>query len=184
MFDLDQFIADVRATLGDRSRQGTREVVARAVSDSDALLRCLGEPNHAGIQVLHHAPDLTILNLSWGPRQMTTPHDHRMWAVIVMYGGREDNMYWRRVPDPADRQIELAGGKALCRGDVEVLGQDIIHSVVNPLGKISAAIHVYGGDLLTIRRSQWEPESLAEQPFDIQQARLAFDAANALLDRT
>ena len=53
MFDLDQFIADLRATLPEKSRQPMKEVVARAVSDPAALMRAIGEPDKAGVQVLH-----------------------------------------------------------------------------------------------------------------------------------
>ncbi len=167
MFDLDQFIADLRATLAERSRQAMKEVVARAVSDPAALMRVLGEPDKGGIKVLHSAPDLTVINLAWTPHQITLPHNHRLAAVIGMYGGREDNMFWRRVPNPDRFQIEAAGGEALGTGDVTVLGRDIIHSVVNPLAKISSAIHVYDGDFLHIERSMWDAETLEEKPYDI-----------------
>ena len=73
----------------------------------------------------------------WAPKQVTFPHDHRMSAVIGMYGGREDNVYWRRVSNPAKFQIEPAGGEALGAGDTTILGRDIIHSVVNPLEALS-----------------------------------------------
>ncbi|MGE0417464.1 MAG: hypothetical protein AB7O80_11700 [Acetobacteraceae bacterium] len=181
MFDLDQFIADIRATLPDRSRQGTREVVARAVADPAALLKVLGEPTRAGSTVLHHAPDLTILNIAWGPQQMTMPHDHRLWAVIGMYGGREDNMFWRRAAEANTHQIEIAGGQALGRGDVAVLGRDIIHSVINPVAQLSGAIHVYGGDFFAVERSQWNCATLTEEPFDLKAAQQSFREANARL---
>ena len=167
MFDLDQFIADLRAALGERSRQALREVVARAVSDPPSLLRGIGEPDKPAVQVLHDAPDLTVLNVVWSPKQVTLPHDHRMSAVIGMYGGREDNMFWRRLPNPTRFQIEAAGGEALGDGDAIILGRDIIHSVVNPLEKLSGAIHVYDGPFLTTPRSMWNSETLAEQPYDI-----------------
>jgi predicted metal-dependent enzyme (double-stranded beta helix superfamily) len=167
MFDLDQFIADLRATLADRSRQAMKEVVARAVSDPASLLRRIGEPDTAAVQVLHQGPDLTVLNVIWAPKHVTLPHDHRVSAVIGMYGGREDNMFWRRVPNPEKFQIEAAGGRALGTGDVTVLGRDVIHSVVNPLAQISGAIHVYDGDFLTMQRSMWDSETLTEQPYDV-----------------
>src|SRR5215813_11235060 len=96
-FTLDQFVADLRATLGERSRQAMRDVVTRAVSQPGAVVQALGEPDKAGVQVLHRSPELTVLNVVWGPNQVTLPHDHRMTAVIGMYGGREDNMFWRRL---------------------------------------------------------------------------------------
>jgi predicted metal-dependent enzyme (double-stranded beta helix superfamily) len=167
VFDLDQFIADLRATLPERSRQAMKEVVERAVSDPASLLRQIGEPDTGGIKMLHYAPGLTIINVVWGPHQVTFPHNHLLSAVIGMYGGREDNMFWRRVPNPAKYQIEAAGGAALGTGDVTILGRDVIHSVVNPLAKISGAIHVYDGDFLAIQRSMWDAETLAEQPYDI-----------------
>lgn len=167
MFDLDRFIADLRATLSERSRQPMKEVVARAVSDPASLIRGIGEPDKAGVQILHKSPELTVLNLLWAPRQIALPHDHRMSAVIGMYAGREDNIFWRRVPNATKFQIEAAGGKALGTGDVTVLGRDVVHSVVNPLDKISAAIHVYDGNFLEIERSMWNAETLVEEPYDI-----------------
>ena len=167
MFDLDQFIADLRAALAERSRQALKEVVARAVSEPASLLRQIGEPDKGAVQVLHQSPDLTVLNVIWAPKQVTLPHDHRMSAVIGMYGGREDNMFWRRVPGAAKFQIEPAGGQALGTGDVTILGRDVIHSVVNPLAKISGAIHVYDGEFLTVQRSMWDAETLMEKPYDV-----------------
>jgi predicted metal-dependent enzyme (double-stranded beta helix superfamily) len=167
MFEIDRFIADLRISLAERSRQATREVVARAVSDPAALISELGAPEKPGVKVLHHAPDLTVLNLVWAPGQITLPHNHLLTAVIGMYGGREDNMFWRRVPNPAKYQIEAAGGEAIGTGDVALLGRDIIHSVVNPLHRLSGAIHVYDGDFFAANRSMWDAETLIEEPYDI-----------------
>ena len=167
MFDLDRFVADLRASLAERSRGAMKEIVARAIADPDSLLHRIGEPGKAGIRVLHRAPDLTVLNAIWAPNQFAQPHNHRMSAVIGMYSGREDNMFWRRVSDRDIPKIEVAGGQALGTGDVTILGRDIIHSVVNPLAKLSGAIHVYDGDLFGMDRSMWNPETLVEQPYDI-----------------
>ena len=40
-------------------------------------------------------------------------------------------------------KIEAAGAKALSAADAEPLGSDIIHSVINPIERLSGAIHVY-----------------------------------------
>jgi predicted metal-dependent enzyme (double-stranded beta helix superfamily) len=167
MFDLDQFIADLRASLGERSRLAMKEVVARAVAEPASVLREPGEPQKGGIKTLYHGPDLTVVNVVWGPHQVTFPHNHLLSAVIGMYGGREDNMFWRRTAGDAKYQIEAAGGHALGTSDTTLLGRDIIHSVVNPLTKLSGAIHVYDGDFFAIERSMWDAETLAEQPYDI-----------------
>jgi len=180
MFDLDQFIADLRAALTERSRQALKEVVARAVSDPASLLRRIGEPDQPAVRVLYQGADLTVLNVIWAPRQITLPHDHRMSAVIGMYGGREDNTFWRRVSDLAKFQIEPAGGQALGPRDVTLLGRDVIHSVVNPLAKISGAIHVYDGEFLTARRSMWDAETLGERPYDISAVTTGMPLRDAL----
>jgi predicted metal-dependent enzyme (double-stranded beta helix superfamily) len=179
MFDLDRFTADCRAALAaDPSHRHVREVVARAVSDPAAVLRRLGEPKRAVLEKLYHAPDLTILNVVWAPLMTITPHNHRMWAVIGIYTGREDNIFWRRIPDQPGR-VEAAGAKALCARDVVPLGGDIIHSVTNPIPRLSGAIHVYGGDFFAAERSEWDAETLMEGPFDGEKAVRRFEEANA-----
>jgi predicted metal-dependent enzyme (double-stranded beta helix superfamily) len=180
MFDLQQFVADCRTALAaDRSHKLVREVIARAVSDPQAVLRVLGEPSRAQIQTLHHAPDFTILNVIWGPMMTIMPHNHRMWAVIGIYTGREDNLFWRRIPDDPGGRVEAAGAKALCVKDAEPLGHNIIHSVTNPIPRLTGAIHVYGGDFFNVERSEWDPESLLEQPYDTRRVKQRFEDANA-----
>ncbi len=180
MFDLQQFVTDCRAALAaDRSHKLVREVIARAVSNPQAVLDVLGEPSRAQIQTLHHAPDLTILNVIWGPMMTIMPHNHRMWAVIGVYTGREDNVFWRRIPDDPRGRVEAAGAKALCVRDAEALGHNIIHSVTNPIPRLTGAIHVYGGDFFNVERSEWDPESLLEQPYDTTRTMRRFEEANA-----
>ncbi len=178
MFDLDRFITDCReAVAADPSHKAAREIVARAVSDPGGVLKGLGEPAQAGVNKLYHAPDLTILNVVWGPHMTIVPHNHLMWAVIGIYTGREDNIFWRRLPGDG-RHIEAAGAKSLGPGDAEPLGRDIIHTVTNPLGRLTGAIHVYGGDFFTAPRSEWDPETLSERPFDMEKNIRLFEAAN------
>jgi predicted metal-dependent enzyme (double-stranded beta helix superfamily) len=179
-FELPRFVADCRsALLEDRPERAMREVVARAVSDPGALLNVLGEPTRAAIQRLYQAPDLTILNVIWAPRMTLMPHEHRMWAVIGIYSGREDNIFWRRLGEGTRTRIEAAGARALSNGDVVPLGRDIIHSVHNPIPRLTAALHIYGGDFFEQPRSEWDPETLLERPFDVEKAQREFEEANA-----
>jgi predicted metal-dependent enzyme (double-stranded beta helix superfamily) len=93
MFEVDQFVADCRATFAaDSTHKAICEVLARAMSEPAAVLRGLGEPNRAEIRKLFHSDSLTILNVVWAPDMMVMPHNHRMWAVIGIYSGREDNI--------------------------------------------------------------------------------------------
>ncbi|HXG02263.1 MAG TPA: hypothetical protein VNO23_02455 [Candidatus Binatia bacterium] len=179
MFDLDRLIEDCRAALtGPAGHAAVREIVARTVSEPRALLAALGAPERSAIQTLHRSPELTILNVVWAPRMTIMPHDHRMWAVIGIYTGREDNLFWRRVPGGAGGRIEAAGARALGERDAMPLGRDIIHSVTNPIGRLTGALHVYGGDFFGVARSEWDPETLAEQPYDVARALRLFEDAN------
>ena len=176
MFAKDRFIEDCRRAVAD-GQAAVREVVTAAITDPAAVLAELGEPEHAGIAPLHRAPDLTILNFTWAPCMSLIPHNHRMFAVIGIYSGREDNIFWRRT----ETAIEAAGAESVGVGDVATLGRDIIHSVLNPLGKMTCAVHVYGGDFFDPPnpRSEWDPETLAERPWDIDHARRLFRDAEA-----
>ena len=107
-FDLDGFIADCRAALAeDQSHKSVREVVARAISDPASVIKGLGEPRRAEVLKLYHSEHLTILNVIWGPRMTIMPHNHQMWAVIGVYTGREDNIFWRRIPGSESGKVRL-----------------------------------------------------------------------------
>jgi predicted metal-dependent enzyme (double-stranded beta helix superfamily) len=185
MFDLDQFIADCRAAVANgKSHKHVREVVARAVRDPSSVLRVLGEPKRAGVHKLYQSNDLTILNVLWAPMMTILPHNHNMWAVIGIYTGREDNIFWRRIPGSGGR-VEAAGAKALCEKDAEPLGHNIIHSVTNPIPRFTGAIHVYGGDFFNpTHRSEWDPETLLEGPLDPERNVRRFEEANAIFAKS
>ncbi|HWM43166.1 MAG TPA: hypothetical protein VNP36_12060 [Burkholderiales bacterium] len=178
MPDLERFIADCRAAhAADRSHKAVREVVARAVAEPGAVLKWLGEPKRGEVQKVYHSPELTILNVVWAPYMTIYPHNHRMWAVIGVYTGREDNIFWRRIGS----KVEAAGAQALSQRDAFPLGPDIIHSVTNPIPRLTGAIHVYGGDFFGTERSEWDPETLVEGRYDAEKTMRHFEQANATL---
>lgn len=175
MFELERFIEDcVQARAVDDSHKAVREVVAAAIADTAAVTAAMGEPSGAGFTCLYQNEDLTILNFTWAPMMTLMPHNHNAWAVIGLYSGREDNIFWRRTED----RIEAAGAHSLMPGEVTALGKDIVHSVTNPIGKMTSALHVYGGDFFAPGRSEWNPETLQEAPFDFEKSRRIFQEAN------
>ena len=182
MFDVEQFIEECKSAVrGSDGQQGVRELVERAVSDPSAVLRGVGEPAKAGVERLYVSDDLTILNLIWGPHMTLMPHNHEMWAVIGVYTGREDNILWRRLQNEAGGKIEAASAKALVEQDAFPLGRDIIHSVTNPIPRLTGAIHVYGGDFFAVERSEWDPETLLECPYDVEKNMRLFEQSNQRL---
>lgn len=185
MFDLGRFIEDCRAAVAeDPSHKAVREVVARAVSAPGEVLKGLGEPKRGEVQSLYRSPALTILNVIWAPWMTMLPHNHHMWAVIGVYTGREDNIFWRRLPGATDGKLEAAGAKAMSEREAIPLGRDIIHSVTNPIPRLTGAIHVYGGDFFETPRSQWDPETLVEGPYSVERAMRIFEDGNAFLAKS
>jgi predicted metal-dependent enzyme (double-stranded beta helix superfamily) len=168
MFDVDQFITACRSALAERQAPtAVKEVIERALSQPHEIDAALGKPERGGISTLHRSEDLTVLWVVWPPHVSLFPHDHRMWAANGIYGGREDNIFYRREANG----IVRSGGKEIDAGEVALLGSDAIHSVANPRSSYAAAIHVYGGDFFATPRSQWDPSNLVEQPFDVEHAR-------------
>jgi predicted metal-dependent enzyme (double-stranded beta helix superfamily) len=173
--DIDRFVEDCIAANSETDPQAAvKAVLARAVSNPGAALAALGEPQKAGIHVLHRSETLTIFNATWTPQMNLMPHNHLMWANIGIYTGREDNIMWRRT----DNGVEAFGAKALFAGDAAALPVDAIHSVTNPLSRFTGGIHIYGGDFFNTTRSQWDPESLAEEPSDGAVIREIFQREN------
>jgi predicted metal-dependent enzyme (double-stranded beta helix superfamily) len=174
IFDVEQFIEDVKqARLESDSQRSVEEVLSRAVSRPNALLAGLGEPKTAGMHTIYNDDNLTILNVIWAPLMTLPPHNHTIWASIGIYTGREDNIVWEQSGDV----IEAAGAVSLSEKDVFGLSQDAIHSVINPVGRLTGAIHIYGGNFFVPGRSEWDADTLHERPYDLEAARSAFSIA-------
>ena len=182
MFDLDHFLADCRnAVETNGCHRAVHEIVARAVSNPGNVLAALGKPSRAGITPLYKSESVTIFNVVWGPLMNVPPHDHKMWAVIGVYAGREDNIFWRRIDNENGETIEAAGAKSLSVRDAVPLGRDIIHSVLNPAERLTAAIHVYGGDFVGADRVEWDPETHEERKAKFETTSRYFERSNRLL---
>lgn len=178
--DVDQFVADcVEAAEETEAQEAVREVLARAVHDPGAALAGVGEPTRAGIEVFHRSPKVTIFAATWTPQMNLLPHNHLMWALIGIYTGREDNIFWRR----SEQGVTAHGAECLFEGDVGVLPSTAIHSVTNPLERFTGGIHIYGGDFFATTRSQWDPETREEQPSDGEVIRGIFERANERMER-
>jgi predicted metal-dependent enzyme (double-stranded beta helix superfamily) len=178
-FKPDQFISDcISAVSNDHEERVIRELLTDAMADTQSVRQALGEPRRAEIQKMYVSDSLTVINVIWAPGMTLMPHNHNMWAIIGVYAGREDNIFWRRVEGNEQGLIEAAGARSLGPGDVQPLGRNIIHSVTNPTSIFTGAIHVYGGDFFATERSEWDPEALQEHPYDIEKNLRKFEDAN------
>lgn len=167
MFDIDEFVASCRESLaeGSRAAVAVSEQIDRATSMPFALEEAVGELADApSFTTWHRSPELTILHVVWPPAVDLFPHDHTMWAAIGLYGGREDNSFFRRLDDGTlekrDADVSLRAGDSI------VLGSEAVHAVSNPSREWTGSIHCYGGDYFTDGRQMWPDPAGSAMPFD------------------
>ena len=153
MFDAELFVSACQAALTTADPlNAVRTIVSKAIGDSDSI----GD----GYEVLTSSQHLTVQRIPWPPGLLTSAHEHRMWAVIGVYRGAELNHFYERTRDGLKECEE----RTVACGEVLVLNADVIHAVENPHRETTAALHVYGGDLLAAERNAWGPDG-REVPF-------------------
>lgn len=164
--DLDQLVIDCKAAVREAHPQAAvREVLQRALSRPSDLLDALPAPKQSSL-VVHVDDELTIMQVVNEPGFVYLPHDHGLWSACAFYAGRERNTFYRRTP----HGLEKASGKEYGEGDAVVMGKDVIHSIENPLKTNNAALHVFAGNEFAVPHSQWDIETLEEQPFSSEYA--------------
>lgn len=145
-----------------------QDPVATVMAELDAFLhqrnleQQLGTAQRSTYEALYRGSDLLVLHGVVPPTpKPVDPHDHRMWAVIGVYHGQEDNQLYARTDDAALEPIERFSVSA---GEIRSLDSSTIHSVQAAGGQYLGAVHVYGGDLFGTPRSAWRDG--VEQPND------------------
>ena len=180
LIELQKFIEDcITANKESNPQEAVKEVLAKGVSNPSAMLKAIGEPTEARLKVFLRSKELTIFAATWTPQMNLMPHNHKMWANIGIYTGREDNILWER----RDGGLEANKARCLFAGDVATLETSAIHSVTNPLQRFTGGLHIYGGDFFATERSQWDPETLKEEPSNGDVIRNIFKKANEQMRR-
>ena len=157
-----------RPSAENEPRRAVRDVVERAVAAPTAVGDAL-QPDRGRV---HHAPPRPTSSpccTSCGRRGCELfPHDHRMWAVIGIYAGQEDNAFYRRA-GPGSRVPHRVGRQGARARRHVLLGDDTIHGVTNPLDRLT------GGDPRLRRRLRQPaaqpvgPRPREERPYDIDE---------------
>lgn len=133
------------------------------VADPEALAAQIEarRPEGGGAAVVHRSDALTVLGLEVAAGFVSPPHNHTIWAVVGIYDGNEDNVFYRRTATG----IEETGRAVLPTGGCLALPPDAVHRIANSGTATMKALHVYGGDLFATSRSQWDDVTGEEQPF-------------------
>ncbi len=167
-FDIDSFVADCLAavrTEGTRGPVAVEEVLRSALHGPGRIADAVGPPTAIPpFTTWHRSDELTVLHVVWPPTADLLAHDHQMWATVGLYGGREDNRFFRADGDGA---LRPSGATTLRTGDTVALGREVIHAVANPSREWTAAIHVYGGDYFAPARRMWPDPAESPVAFDV-----------------
>ncbi len=167
-FDKDELVAAcLRAVRSEADpRRAVKDIVERAVSDPASIESEVRPWTESPmLTVWHRSEELTVLHIVWPPDVDLFAHDHAMWANIGIYGGREDNTFYRRLENG---RIEPNTQKSVLVRDVVSLGSDVVHSVANPTRDWTAALHVYGGEFFTTPRTMWSKETYEPMRLDTE----------------
>jgi predicted metal-dependent enzyme (double-stranded beta helix superfamily) len=173
-----------RAVESPEPMKAAREVLESLRGDLGAIENALayisGVGGNVG-QVFYRSPDLTLLKVCFPVGRRTPPHDHGTWATILMLSGEEKNTLYRS----ENGALRKASEATLTRGIILPMLAETAHVAECMGGAPAIGLHVYGGDILSLPRRMWNPETLEEHPLDWTQyevfARTASKAAAAPL---
>lgn len=166
---LRQFVADM-TRLVERT-QTESEVLSAARPLLAALLAAPpwlpdafahAEPGAYRQYLLHCDPleRFSVVSFVWGPGSSTPVHDHCVWGLIGVLRGAEICCEYE--PDGADRVRLGTGDHVLKQGMIEAVSPTLgdWHQVRNALSdQDSISIHVYGGNIGSVKRHRVDPQS-------------------------
>jgi predicted metal-dependent enzyme (double-stranded beta helix superfamily) len=88
--------------------------------------------------------------------------------VVAGVEGPERNTFFERVDDRSRQgyaELRKTGEKVLGIGEVLAMPTGTIHSVRNDTDAVTLSLHIYGRDLNTTGRSQFDLDKRTEAPF-------------------
>jgi predicted metal-dependent enzyme (double-stranded beta helix superfamily) len=171
---LRAFVADITRLVNERGNAESaalapaRELLAALVARDDWLPDAFAAADAQRYrQYLLYGDPLerfSLISFVWGPGQRTPVHDHLVWGLVGMLRGAEEATSYART---AAGLIAHAPERILPGAVVAVSPtRGDIHTVGNALtDRPSISIHLYGGNIGTIRRHSFDPETGAAREF-------------------
>lgn len=119
---------------------------------------------------LYVAPDdsWSVVAVVWNMGQRTPVHGHEMWGVAGIYSGAERELRYVKPTEGAScAPLVPAGEQTWERGQVTVCctTDDDVHAVTAVGDEPTIGIHVYGGNIGTMARRSYDPETGAVEWF-------------------
>ncbi len=169
LYGLTEFIADLYR-ITEEEKQG-RAILRRCQPLLERLLRnpyCVPpefkKPGATtqGRYMLHRTPRFNVNAVVWGPGHGLKAHNHETWGLVGILENELQETRYRRLDDgskPGIARLELKGTTNNRAGDISLLlPPDDIHGVFNATERNTVDIHVYGRDLVGLKRSRFDTE--------------------------
>ena len=131
-------------------------------------------PNQERVEQIFECPrsGFTVYVISWGINVKPVIHNHNIWAAVGVVEGREVNTFYskeRKKNNASNFNLNTTFVKTMVAGDVCCMKKDVIHSVYNPCEKhVAISLHVYGVNLSSISRQQFELGSSIVRPYELE----------------
>lgn len=161
-YELDQFIADTRATLkrdpGPAGRESVRANLERLLANKDFVAATCGEDVPTGLKTLYEDKELGFQILAHvnDKARKSPPHDHgASWAIYGQAVKHTDMIEWERTGGD-DKHAELKEAKRyrLNAGEAGIYQDGKIHSIDYP--DRARFIRVTGTNLDRINRVRFD----------------------------
>jgi predicted metal-dependent enzyme (double-stranded beta helix superfamily) len=163
-YSLQGFIADLDRITGEetspeRITERVAPLLERLVKNPSSIPadHLKSAPDARGRYMLHRAPRFNVTSVIWRPGDTAAAHNHETWGVIgVIANEIEETRY--RVRETGGGKAELAVTRVMRHrpGAVSrLVPGDEVHRMHNPTDRDTVEIHVYGKDLVGLRRRMW-----------------------------
>jgi len=163
-YDLDQFIADCRATLtrdpGPAGREEVRLKLEKLLSNEDFIKAYCGDDQPRGLKKLYEDPELGFQVLAHinDKSRVSPPHDHGdSWAIYGQATKFTEMTEWEREDDGSDpKHAKLKAVKKykLTPGKAGIYQNGAIHSIDYP--DYARFVRVTGTNLDEITRVRFD----------------------------
>jgi hypothetical protein len=175
-YDLDQFIADTRATLkrdsGPAGRESVRASLERLLANKDFVAQTCGDDAPLGLKVLYEDKELGFQILAHinDKARKSPPHDHGdSWAIYGQATKYTDMIEWERVGgDDKHAELKETARYRLNPGQAGMYQDGKIHSIDYP--DKSRFVRVTGTNLDNITRIRIDLKSGEVHQMTPQQA--------------
>jgi predicted metal-dependent enzyme (double-stranded beta helix superfamily) len=173
---LQTFIDDVESVLATTTDE--HEITKRVAEHLAALLTSdyrlppaltRPSPDHHVNYPLYIAPDnsWSLATVVWNLGQRTPVHGHETWGVVGIYDGAEREYRYDKPAPESRKPLTPAGEQVFRRGDVTVCctTDDDVHAVSAEGDIPTVGIHIYGGNIGTMKRRRYDPATGAVEWF-------------------